>query len=198
MSGREKGRETEEKRAWLYASALLHQINFTLSHLPVTMMSFIHQFGVAMETLAGVVLVWPFCDTVCLFHNLERIEPSLPVRCSVVTPQSSASTWVVYVGGRHVGVSLFKSWTLSGVKPRGTQRWGVYQPIIWDPLHSHAGLSLIIPYFKNPYTQIDVSFWPHLIDYSSLFSHPQIDHEAPLQPCLGAQVKLLHSPPCLQ
>ncbi len=164
------------------------------------MMSFIHQFGVAMETLAGVVLVWPFCDTVCLFHNLERIEPSLPVRCSVVTPQSSASTWDVYVGGRHVGgILVQKLNSFRGKTPEALKDGVFYQPIIWDPLHSSCRVESHHPLLQKPiHTQIDVSFWPHLIDYSGLFSHPQIDHEAPLQPCLGAQVKLLHSPPSLQ
>lgn len=91
-----KGRETEKTCLPVYASALLHQINFTLSHLPVTMMSFIHQFGVAMETLAGVVLVWPFCDTVCFLHILERTRPSLSVRCSVVIPPILNTTHVCW------------------------------------------------------------------------------------------------------
>ncbi len=135
----------------MYASALLHQINFTLSHLPVTMMSFIHQFGVAMETLAGVVLVWPFCDTVCLFHNLERIEPSLPVRCSVVTPQSSASTWVVYVGGRHVGgILVQKLDSFRGKTPEALKDGVFYQPIIWDPLHSSCRVESHHPLLQKP------------------------------------------------
>lgn len=55
---RRKGKVRRRRETCLpaYASAPLHQINFTLSHLPVLMMSFIHQFAVAMATLASVVL----------------------------------------------------------------------------------------------------------------------------------------------
>lgn len=138
----------------MYASALLHQINFTLSHLPVAMMSFIHQFGVAMETLAGVVLVWPFRDIVCFSYILERM------RCSVVAPQSSVGTWVVYVGGRRVGgILVQKLDSLRGKTPEALKDGVFYPTANRDPLRSSCRVESHHPILQKPIrTQIDSSF----------------------------------------
>lgn len=160
MSGREKVGRLRKTCLPVYASALLHQINFTLSHLPVTMMSFIHQFGVAMETLAGVVLVWPFCDTVCFLHILERIRSSLSVRCSVVAPHSSVSTWVVYVGGRYVGgILVQKLDSFRGKTPEALKDGAFYPTTNRDPLHSSCRVESHHPLLqKLIHTQTDSSF----------------------------------------